>query len=339
MKRKILVVLCVCFALVISLCSIGVTKVNAEEQLELDQTPPLISGSNEFTIPNTNLLSIDVIKNSLNVSDDIDNVEDILLEVKYDYYTINYSKPGTYYVCFVATDKTGNSSEFKVKIKVVDRNAPVFYNEYNSTLKKYQVIKSKDSVLVMSDIIGQLKAIDAVDGQVDIEVYSDEYTGNGDTEGCYLVILKAIDKSKNTSFLNVTVTVSSEMPSKTILIDNKLVLVDKNRHLTKNDFHNMMRLIGLYDQSTQSYTTINDDIYTLSSKIEGEYLVEYNVSTTSGVENNGVFNVRVVESRTNGAIKDEMPEQEESDGIVVSILKWVGNMFSSIFDFIGSLFS
>lgn len=338
MKRKIYVSICMCITLLIAVLGVCITKVNAEEISE-DNTPPVITGTNEFTIPNTTVLSIEAIKNSLNISDDVDSSEDISIVVKYDLYSHNSSRPGTYQICFIATDTSGNSSEYSVKINVVDRNAPVFYNEYNSTLKKYQVIKSKDSVLVMSDIIGQLKAIDAVDGQVDIEVYSDKYTGNGDTEGCYLVILKAIDKSKNTSFLNVTVTVSSEMPSKTILIDNKLVLVDKNRHLTKNDFHNMMRLIGLYDQSTQSYTTINDDIYTLSSKIEGEYLVEYNVSTTSGVENNGVFNVRVVESRTNGAIKDEMPEQEESDGIVVSILKWVGNMFSSIFDFIGSLFS
>lgn len=339
MKKKILLVLLLSGALIFSLCSVG-TKVNAEEDPNADMVAPSITGTEEFTIPNTNLLSIETIKASLNVSDNVDNAEDIILEVVYDSYTNNYSRPGTYKIRFKATDKSGNISTFNVTVNVVDRNAPVFYDKYNTKLTKYNVYKSLDSVLVMSDILGQIKAYDEVNGLVEIEVYNDKYTGHGDEEGIYQIVLKATDKSNNSSLLRVNVTVSSQMPSKTILIDNKLVIVDKNRQLSQKDFHNLIKTMGLYDPSTYSYTTIDSSIYILSSKIEGEYLVGYNISTTSGVENEGVFTVRVIDSRTNGAIKDDKEEQEEKedDGFIISVLKWCGNLVSGLFGFIADLF-
>ena len=322
----------------LSFLLMGSTKVNAEEEQTADLIAPSITGTKEFTVPNTNALSIDTIKASLIISDNVDNAEDVYLEVTYDNYSQNYSKPGMYRVCFKATDLSGNSGEFEVKIIVVDRNGPVFYDKYNTIIKKYTVLKSPDSVLVMSDILGQIKAVDSVDGRVEIEVYNDKYTGKGDTEGSYIIMLKATDKSGNVSYLNVNVKVSSEMPSKTILIDNKLVIVDKNRKLNQNDFHNLIKITGIYDPTTYSYTTIDNSIYSLSSKIEGEYLVGYNVSTTSGVENDGAFTVRVIDSRTNGAIKDEKEENIQEDGFIISTLKFIGNAIMSIFDFIGNLF-
>ena len=128
------------------------------------------------------------------------------------------------------------------------------------------------------------------------------------------------------------------MPSKTILIDNKLVIVDKNRQLSQKDFHSLIKTMGLYDPTTYSYTTIDSAIYMLSSDLEGEYLVGYNISTTSGVENEGVFTVRVTESRTNGSIKDDKEDEEESEGFIVSVLKWCGNFVTGLFKFIGNLF-
>ena len=302
----------------------------------LDSTAPVISGSSEYTIPSSSLLSVDAIRNSLIVMDNADSQGDIQLSIKYDYYTSNYNKPGTYYVAFIATDTSGNSTDYIVKINVVDRQAPTFYNEYNMPITKLEVRISLDSVLVMSDILSQVTAVDVVDGERTIKVHSDKYSGNGDVAGNYLVVLKASDTSGNVAYFNVNVVVSEEMPSKTTMIGDRLIIVDKSYKLKESDFHTLIKLIGSYNPNTTSYTTINDEIYSSSSKILGEYLVEYSIVTTSGVENNGVFTVRVVNSKTTGAIKDEKVEE---DGVIESFFKWLWNLIVSFFEWIGSLFA
>ena len=302
----------------------------------VDKTPPVIKGSSEYVIPNKTLLSVETIKDSLIVYDDISSASEITLVTKYDYYTQNYKTPGEYYVCFTATDKEGNNSDYLVKIVVEDREKPKFYDSYNRVSTCSVVYKSLDSVLVMSDVVNTIKAVDEVDGNLEIKIHSDNYTGNGDKLGEYLVVLKAKDKSGNVAYYNVNIIVSDSMASKSILIDEKLIIVEKNIKLSEEDFHNMIKLIGSYNSNTTSYTTINDDIYSSSSKITGDYLVEYTIVTTSGVESDNVFTVRVIDARTSNSIKDE-PEKE--DGFIVSALKWIWNLILSFFEWIGSLFT
>ena len=303
----------------------------------IDSEAPFIYGSNEYSVPSGSLLSINAIKNSFVVSDDVDSSEDIRITVKNDSYTKNYDKPGVYYVTFNATDTQGNSSEFVVKISVMDREAPNFYNSYNAVSKSCTVYKSLDSVLVMSDIISTLKAIDDVDGELEIKIHTDKYSGNGEVPGKYVVTLKANDNSGNVAYYTVNIIVSEDMPSKSILIDNKYIVVEKGNRLKQTDFHNVIKMIGTYNESTTSYTNINDTIYSTSASECGEYLVEYDIVTTSGVETNGVFIVKVVESRTHGSFTNEAKE-EKKDGVIVSILKWIWNLILSFFEWIGSLF-
>lgn len=301
----------------------------------VDNEAPVINGNKEYTVPNGSLLSVNAIKQTLIVTDNNDNTEDITISIEYDYYTENYETPGVYYVCFVATDKSGNSSKLLVRINVTDKNAPVFYDEYNIQRTKCTVYKSVDSVLVMSDIISKYKAIDEVDGELEIKIHTDKYTGNGETPGKYNVMLKAVDKSNNVTYFTVTIVVSEDMPSKTILINEKYIVVEKNIKLTKNDFHSIIKLLGTYNANTTSYTTINSEIYSTSYNEIGDYLVEYTIVTTSGYETNDVFSVSVVNSRTGGAVIDE---KEKEDGIIVSFFKWIWNLILSFFEWIGSLF-
>ena len=301
----------------------------------VDNEAPVINGSNEYTVPNGSLLSVNAIKNTLILTDNKDTGENIKVSIKYDYYTPNYETPGIYYVCFTATDSSGNSSDFIVKINVTDKNAPIFYDEYNINRTKCTVYKSVDSVLVMSDIISKYKAIDEVDGELEIKVHSDKYTGNGETPGKYTVVLKAVDSSKNVSYFTVTIVVSEEMPSKTILINEKYIIVEKNVKLTKGNFNDIIRLLGTYNPNTTSYTTISCEIYSSSYNEVGEYLVEYNIVTTSGYETNDVFSVSVVNSRTGGSV---INEKEEEDGVIESFFKWLWNLIVSFFEWIGSLF-
>ena len=304
---------------------------------EKDLTAPVISGANEYTVPNGSTLSLDSIKKTLIVTDNIDKTDDIRITLKYDFFTENRSNPGTWYVCFNATDKAGNVSEdFIIKINVADKEAPVFYDINNVAKTNAIVYKSTDSVLVLSDIVNDLKAIDDVDGEREITVHRDNYTGNGEIVGSYLVVLKAKDNSGNVAYYNVNIIVSEKMTTKTIFIDNKVILVEKNIKLNRQDFHGIIQMLGRYNPNTTSYTTINEEIYLASWNETGDYIVEYSIVSTAGYEEDGIFVVRVIESRTGNSFIDE---KEEEKSWILSALEWLWNLILSFFEWIGSLFS
>lgn len=301
-----------------------------------DVEAPIISGPTQLRVPNKLLQTISSIKNSLIITDNYDSTDQIKLVVKYDYYTDNYYIPGEYFICFTATDTAGNSTDFTIKIIVEDKDVPVFYDT-NGQRKTDEtvVLKSIDSVLLLSDFLNQLKAVDSVDGDLTIKVFNDEYTGNGDKVGVYQLKLSATDSSGNVAFHSVKINVIDSMPSKTIFIDNKIVIVEKTVKLSSTDFHNMLKLSGKYSTETTSYTKIYDYIYNPSFDLPGEYLVPYDITTTSGIEENGTLIVKVVDGR-NGSLVDH-PE-ENNDGFIVSILKWIWNLIVSIYEWFIGLF-
>lgn len=302
----------------------------------VDLEAPIIYGSNEYTIPNSTKLSINSIKSSLIVTDNVDAAEDIKLSLVSDYYSNNYKNPGKYYITFRAEDTSGNFSTFTVCIKVEDREAPKFKDENGLVIKSFNVHKSVDSVLLISEVIETLTATDNYDGNVDITVAKDSYSGNGDKPGTYVVKLQAKDAANNKSYFDVVINVTEEMPSKTIVINDRLIVVEKSVKLSKNDLVSIFKICENYVSTTTSYTVINDDIYRLSYNITGEYLVEYNITTVSGTEHEDVVTIRVVDSRSSGAIVTT-PEAEE-DGFIMKILKWIWNLILTVFTWIGNVF-
>ena len=304
----------------------------------IDDVAPLISGPTTLKVPNKIKTPISSIKNALIIVDDHDAMEDVKLFVKYDYYSDNYNIPGEYYICFTAQDKAGNTTDFTIAMIVEDKDAPVIYDENGMVrTKDTTVIKSIDSVLLISDFINQLKAVDNVDGELKLTIHKDEYTGNGDKEGSYIVVLRAKDTSGNVVYHNVRITVSASMPSKTIFVDNKIVIVEKKVKLNQTAFHTILKLSGKYNIETTSYTKIHDYIYSPSYNVEGEYLVPYEITTISGIEESDTLIVRVVDSRTNGSLVDH-PEQVKEDGVIVSILKWIWNLLVSLYNWFIGLF-
>ena len=299
-----------------------------------DSTAPKIYGSKEYTSSNTTKISVDALKNTLTVTDNVDLSKDIIVTLKYDYYSKNYDKVGEYFVCFTATDTSGNSADFIIKINVIDNEKPKFYNLYGERIAKFEVIKSCDSVLTLSDILSKVQCVDNSDGELEIKVYKDEYTNNGDIAGTYLIVFYSKDSSGNYGVFNVNVTVTEEMPSKTIVLDKRYIIVENNTKLSRQDFFKIMNLCGLYSKTTTSYTTITSDVYNASPKLEGDYIIEYQIVTTSGNEMDGIFNVQVVSARSKGALINEA----EEDGFIMTILKWIINLFVTFFEWIGKIF-
>lgn len=309
-----------------------------------DDEAPLISGPTEIKVNCMSLTDLSIVKNALKLKDNVDALEDIVLTVKYDYYSENYDKPGEYYICFTATDTSGNSSDFIVKMIVQDTNAPVFYDvttgfELN---KKLEVIKSLDSVFLLSDITSLLKAVDDVDGEVKIELAGDTYTGNGDKPGQYTITLKASDKADNISFTTVYISVIESMPKKTIVLNEDIIIVEQGIRLSEKDFHAILKVAGYYspkkyglNRDTTFYTNINLALYEPHYNEVGEYLVPLNITSPSGIDYDNTLIVKVVESRLCSSLIDT---PEEPDGVIVSILKWIWNLLLSIYEWFIGLF-
>ncbi|MDD5182845.1 MAG: hypothetical protein PHU02_01585, partial [Bacilli bacterium] len=89
-----------------------------------DNIAPVIEGNNVIDIGNLEEFTIEQIKETLTVTDDID--ENIILEVYQDNYSLNQHKVGSYDVVFFAKDNSNNYAYFTVTINVVDSESPVF---------------------------------------------------------------------------------------------------------------------------------------------------------------------------------------------------------------------
>ena len=88
------------------------TVVQANLDVVIDTTPPVISGVEELTIPLGGTVSY---KKGVTVTDDCD--ENVSLEV--DNHAVDLDKPGTYSVIYTATDFAGNRAEVKTRLYVL----------------------------------------------------------------------------------------------------------------------------------------------------------------------------------------------------------------------------
>ena len=305
---------------------------NEEGDTDIDIESPVIYGISEYTISNKSKLSIEALKAALTVTDNIDsNIEPMLYE---DYYTPNWQTPGTYYVTFKAKDTSGNYGTIIITIYVVDTSAPVFLAENGLPISSYSVHKSPDSVLILSEIMASVTVEDDIDGVISsVRTIEDTYTGKGDKEGSYKIVLAAKDTAGNETKFTIYINVTSSIPNKTIVFDRKNVIVENSVKLTNEDFSNILKVCGFYNTNTTTYIDIDATSYQELSENVGDYLVEYQLTTTAGTTTTGSLSVKVCESRGG-----ENTIISESDGFFIKIIKWIWNLLKTIADFFANLF-
>ena len=309
----------------------------AEEVAEMTPAPdtqaPKIYGTNEYTVSTKTQYSIDTIKGALFAEDN--SGEEVEIKLFSDYYSENYQTPGTYYVTFFATDSSGNTTTYPVKINVKDTQAPVFYDKNGKEVTSTTVYKSLDSVLLISEVMAKMTVTDDVDGEIKtVSIIKDNYTGYGDEAGTYTIVVRAKDAAGNKTDFVIYVYVLDSMPDKTLIIDKHHIVVENNVKLTDDNIAAILKTCGYYKTNTTSYVTINSEAYTELYDTNGEYLVEYNIVTTSGTEINGVLTVEVVDARAG-----DNTIVEEEPNIFMKVLNWIWNLIKKIFTFIADLFS
>ena len=270
-----------------------------------DKTKPVINGPSELEYSYTNPQELDTIKALYTVTDNVD--EGLTLEVSSDTYTDNATTPGAYRIIFKATDLSQNEVTKTVDITVIDDVAPVI----NGADK---VEKSLTSILTVDEIIAEYTATDAIDGDCEISVTNDTFTGHGDKVGTYSITLEATDLSGNKATKVVQVVVFDDVkPIWYIKGENNIIInVDETLKLNETD---IKRVLAREDYYTPGETTVfkmtDVDGYFANGEelVEpGEYDIVYNIKKQNGESEDVAVTLKVLSVEDQDV---ETPDKEE----------------------------
>ncbi len=158
----------------------------------IDSEAPLIDGIDSIVVNYDTLLSLDEIKNNLEVIDNYDG-HTLELEVVANDYFDNFNMLGIYSIVFGVSDSSGNRTEKSVQIEVVDNIGPMVYFDY-SVIQVYN-----DTVLALGDIASLLSRSNELEPgeSYDVSVMFDSYSKNASRPGTYHLALDFEDSKGN----------------------------------------------------------------------------------------------------------------------------------------------
>lgn len=269
-----------------------------------DKTKPVINGPSTLEYSYTSPQSIDTIKALYTVTDNVD--EGLTLTVSSDTYTDNADTPGSYRIIFKATDLSQNEVTKTVDITVIDDVAPVISGAD-------KVEKSLTSVLTIDEIIAEYTATDAIDGECEISVTNDTFTGNGNKTGTYSITLNAEDLSGNKATKVVQVVVFDDVkPIWYIKGENQIIInVDETLKLNETDIKRVLAREDYYNPSETTVFKMTDvDGYFANGEelVEpGEYDIVYNIKKQNGESEDVAVTLKVL------SVEDQDVETPDKD--------------------------
>ena len=280
-----------------------------------DKTAPVITGPATIELSYTEATTAEALKSRFSVSDNVDS--DLTLAIESDTYTASSSVPGKYRIIYSATDKSNNKGTKTVDVTVKDDVAPIITGAD-------KVEKSLSSILSIDEIVEEYSANDAIDGNVEIVIEEDGYTGHGNKVGNYNVTLTATDKSGNKATKKIVVSVFDDIKplwyvkmnsNITIYVDRsiKLTEVDVKRILARENFYNP-------SETTVFKLTDNDNYFAQENPKPGEYDLGYSIKSVSGETKDVVVTLNV----------QDVDEKEQVDTPKTEKVK---NWFQKAFDF------
>lgn len=268
----------------------------------VDITKPTITGNtSKATISYTQTWNISSFKSTLVATDNYDTLTNADIVIKSDNYTSNKTNLGTHTVIFEVSDESGNKGTFTKQIEVIDDVAPVWSGPSSLT-------KPATTVLTVSNIISQLTATDAKEGNVSnsIIVVTDNYTGNGHKVGSYTITFEAQDSKGNKSTHTVTVRVDDSIAPIFYIQDGISILLASGVELTHQQIIDILAASGqVTHQGTTTYSFPIDN-YTGNEKEPGVYTMALNARSTTGNEYTHEFAITVMEADDEGIVIGEV---------------------------------
>jgi len=233
-----------------------------------DITDPVISGKTSYSIQQGTELTLDDIKDGLEVSDNCDTtLTSSKLSVVEDTYTGHENELGTYKVVLQAKDKSGNITEQEVSITINDGVAPVISGAD-------KIITSLSLEKSLSSLLTGYSAVDETDGDIELNVVEDGYTGHEDEVGTYSVKVSATDGSGNMAEKTITIEVKDDIPP--IFTSDMVITIDYYNSLTHE------QIVGfITERDVASFSVLVDEYSGNESKV-GRYKVKYEVEYEDG---------------------------------------------------------
>ncbi len=191
---------------------------------ELDNVPT-INGPDSLKFGYSKLTDIEAILLQYSAKDIEDGSLD--LKVEKDSYSLKPNEIGNYEITLSATDSSGNKVAKTIPVEVYDDLAPSFDGPTT-------IYKSTSIALTTNDILNEIKATDAIDGDVKIETTSDSYTGYANKVGDYALELLAKDKNDNAKSFTLNINVTDKIAN-VWYVPEKTINVQSNIHLTDQD--------------------------------------------------------------------------------------------------------
>jgi hypothetical protein len=145
------------------------------------------------------------------------------------------------------------------------------------------IYKQHDKVLTMSTIKALYSSSDA------ITVTLDEYTGYGNIPGLYDITFTAGDKTKDV-IISVRQTLGNVI-AVTLLNNEYTIHVYKNVTLSPQDIIDILVRINYITVTSTTHISSLTNTYTENASAPGNYIFEFRLATTSGLED--IYQVRL----------------------------------------------
>lgn len=187
----------------------------------IDDVAPVISGTSVITKPSNSILTVASIQSQLTANDFIEGNKTAQISVKTDDYTGFGNIVGSYTVTFEVADSKGNTSTYLVTVNVVDNIAPIIFIRDGVSI----VLKA-DEVLTRDQIISILQVTEQVQNVTQTTQFSfliDEYQGNEEIPGIYMMSVKVSNVSGNESLHNLMINVLESDTEDDIIVDEPVV--------------------------------------------------------------------------------------------------------------------
>lgn len=262
----------------------------------VDRTKPIINGpSGLIEISYTEVFDFEEFISNLTVTDNhsILTSEDIFISE--NNYVGNEETLGTYLIIYAVSDDSNNVGHYTKNIKVIDDKNPIIQGP--------DLITSHvNTTLVVSDVTALLTAYDDYDGNLTskLKLIEDNFTGNGNKKGSYILVYEVKDNAGNSSTKNITIQRIDNVPPKIFIIDGSTIRTTPEIKLTLEQIIQVLTATGQMNIDTQTHVYVTQENYFGNEDKIGKYQIFLETKSTSGVEKEHEVNIQVLETEDEG---------------------------------------
>ena len=282
----------------------------------VDTTKPIIIGDDIITSLLSNPVSVVGVLNSLNVTDNYDDMTNVKPIVISDGYTMNSNIPGIYEIVVSVIDSSGNEQSQTIQITVLDDVAPSISGPINYSFgyTNQHTIEDIISLLTVSDNVDSLTISDLI-------IVNDTYSANANTVGNYSVTVKVYDQSGNETKHTIDINVIDDVPP-VIYVDNYIITVDMASTITNDD---VVKLMINSAEIPNTYYSVNIlvDEYTGNEQKQGIYNYKVQLTDNEGNEYEKEFVIKVIDENNEKIDDNLMYRNIVVYALVVTILGYL----------------